>query len=317
MKISIVGTGALGGFYGGRLSAADLEVHCLCRSDYALIREQGLRIIGPQGEWTAQPVAHDRPQSIGPCDAVFICLKSTANDQLSALLPPLIHEKTMLVMLQNGLGNCERLAAEFGPDNVLGGLCFVCLNRVDPGVIHHLAFGKIVLGEFGRPPAARTHALADMLRDAQVPCEIVENLEQSQWEKLVWNIPFNGLGVAGTVGLDTLENPDAALPAQLGKVLPTDRLLRDSRWETWVRGLMEEIIATAQAKGLSIDPALPGKMIENTSAMGEYRASTLVDFERGQPLELESMFIEPLRQARAVGIAVPRLEALCTVLKKL
>lgn len=317
MKIGIVGTGALGGFYGGRLASAGREVHCLCRTDFATVRDHGLRVYGPDGEWVARPQVHERPETIGPCDAIFISLKSTANDALPALLRLLIHDGTMLVTLQNGLGNCELLAAEFGPENVLGGLCFVCLNRTAPGVIHHLAFGKIVLGEFARPPVERTHELAEMFRDAQVPCEIAKNLEQGQWEKLVWNIPFNGLGVAGAAGLLALESDGIDMPTQLGVVMPSNILLDHPQWEAWVRGLMGEIIATAHAKGLPINLALTDKMIDNTRRMGEYRASTLVDFERGQPLELESMFLEPLRQARSVGVAAPRLEALCAVLSKI
>jgi hypothetical protein len=102
------------------------------------------------------------------------------------------------------LGNTEQLARLFPPEQILNGLCFVCLNRVEPGVIQHLKYGTIVLGEFQRPTGPRTHQLAEMFRDATVPCKITDNLAQAQWEKLVWNIPFNGLGVAGAAGYEAL-----------------------------------------------------------------------------------------------------------------
>ena len=107
------------------------------------------------------------------------------------------------------------------------------------------------------------------------------------------------------------------MPAQLGDTLSTDHLLADPQWEQNVRALMLELIDVASAKGIALEPELVDRMIENTRTMGSYRASTVVDFENGRPIELESMFLEPLRQALAAGIAVPHLEALCIVLGKL
>ena len=94
-------------------------------------------------------------------------------------------------------------------------------------------------------------------------------------------------------------------------------MLADSRWEQLVRELMLEVIAAANALGYKVSESLVAEQIERTRTMGAYKASTLIDFERGQPLELESMFLEPLRRARKAGVATPRLEALCAVLKEL
>ena len=93
------------------------------------------------------------------------------------------------------------MADLFGKEKVLGGLCFVCLNRVEPGVIQHVAHGAIVMGEYDRWPEPRTHEIAGMIRHSGVPCKVSDNLERAHWEKLVWNIPFNGLGVAGDAPL--------------------------------------------------------------------------------------------------------------------
>jgi len=317
MKIAVVGCGALGCFYGARLCQAGQDVHLLLRSDYEMVRDEGLRIRSADGELRVHPYAHNAPEGIDKCDLVVVGLKTTANDRFAELIAPLLDVGTAILCLQNGLGNCEQLAELFGPERVLGGLCFVCLNRTAPGLVHHIAFGKVVLGELGRPPAERTHEIAGLFKNANVPCEVSGNLEKSQWEKLVWNIPFNGLGVAGAAGLQTLESAVGNMPAKLAPAMPTDQLLGDLRWEEWVRGLMSEIIAAANAKGLAIDASLEAQMVNYTRDMGEYRASTLVDFERGQPLEMESMFLEPLRQARATGVAIPRLEALCAVLGRL
>ncbi len=317
MKIGVVGSGALGCYYGARLCRAGLDVHMLLRTDYEVVRDKGLRIDSVKEEFLVHPHTHTGSEDIGVCDLVIVGLKTIANDCFAKYITPLLDGETAILCLQNGLGNCEKLAELFGKERVIGGLCFVCLNRIEPGVVRHIAFGKVVLGEFGRPPMERTHSIAGLFKDGQVPCEVSENLEKSQWEKLVWNIPFNGLGVAGAAGLQALEDAGRNMPAKLSSVMSTDQLLGNLRWEKWVRGLMSEIITAANAKGLNVDFGLEKQMVDYTRDMGEYKASTLVDFERGMPLEMESMFLEPLRQARATGVTIPRLEALCAVLEKL
>ena len=312
MKIGVIGAGAVGGFYGGKLCRTGEDVHILLRGDYEAVNTRGLRIESADGDFTVYPHAHDTPEGIGPCDLVLVALKTSANELYAELITPLVGKHTAILCLQNGLGNCEQLAELFGAEKILGGLCFVCLNRSAPGVIQHLAFGKIIMGEHTRPPQKRTRTFAALFKEAGVPCTVAENLEQGLWEKLVWNIPFNGLGVAAAADLPALEGQP--IPKTLGPVWPTDKLLANPDWENWVRDLMDEIISAANAKSLGLDPALAKAMIERTRAMGEYRASTLIDFENGQPLELESMFREPLRQAQATGVPVPRLEALVSVL---
>ena len=317
MKIAVVGCGALGSYYGASLCREGQEVHFLLRSDYDVVRRHGVTVHSPKGDFSVRPHCAKDAAEIGPADLVLIGLKTTANDQFPRLLPPLVGPHTAVVTLQNGLGNEEALARLFPVGQILGGLCFVCLNRTAPGVIHHLAHGRIVLGEFQRPPAPRTQGIAAALRRAGVPCDVTGDLAAAHWEKLVWNIPFNGLGVAASAGYEAVVR--GALPpgAVRGACLATDVLLADPRWEALVRNLMGEVIAAARAIGFALDDALAEENIQRTKMMGAYEASTLVDFARGQPLELHSLFLEPLRQARAAGVATPRLEALCGVLQDL
>ena len=351
MKIAVIGCGAVGTFYGAKLARAGDEVHLLLRSDYDVVRRKGVRVRSPEGDFQVQPHCAQRPEEIGPADLVIIGLKTTANEAFAKLLPPLVGSDTAVLTLQNGLGNEDDLARLFPVEQVMGGLCFVCLNRVEPGVIQHIGYGQVVLGEFQRRPEPRTHDLATRFSAAGVPCTVTDNLERAHWEKLVWNIPFNGLGVASTAGYDALEQlvrssvsaesvseskqggrassraliseevwarEDARPPGQA--VLPclaTDQLLADARWAQLARELMLEVIAAARALGFDVPAAFADEQIERTRTMGAYRASTLIDFERGQPLELHSLFLEPLRQATRTGVAMPRLSALCAVLKDL
>jgi 2-dehydropantoate 2-reductase len=317
MKIAVVGCGAVGSFYGAKLCRIGQDVHFLLRSDYDAVRQRGVTVRSIEGDFHVQPKCARTPDEIGVCDGVLIGLKTIANDQFPKLLPPLVGPRTAVITLQNGLGNTEQLARLFSPEQILSGLCFVCLNRIEPGVIHHLEYGMIVLGEFQRRAGPRTQELVAMFRDAGVPCKVTDNLAQAQWEKLVWNIPFNGLGVAGAAGYDALTQLPSAnshLPS-VGPCLPTDKLLADPRWEKLLRELMLEVIATAGALGFEIPASDAEKQIERTRTMGAYKASTLLDFEQGRPLELESMFLEPLRRAQMAGVSVPRLTALCAVLQ--
>jgi len=331
VKIAVVGCGAVGSFYGARLVRAGHDVHFLLRSDYDVVRRHGVRVESPEGDFQVSPRCAARPEEIGPAEVVLIGLKTTANDQFFRLLPPLVGPGTAVVTLQNGLGNEEQLAEVFPIEQILGGLCFVCLNRVAPGVIRHLGYGQVVLGEFQRPPGPRTQELAEHFREAGVSCRITDNLARAHWEKLVWNVPFNGLGVAGAGGpraLQALETPSSAMPpgsnahsvflasleSSSVSCLPTDQLLADERWARLVRELMLEVIAAAGALGFKIPEAYADELIARTRKMGAYKASTLLDFERGQPLEMESLFLEPLRRAIRAGVPVPRLAALCALL---
>jgi 2-dehydropantoate 2-reductase len=317
MKIGVVGCGALGSYYGARLCRDGHEVRFLLRSDYEVVRRRGVRVRSPEGDFHVNPLCARSPEEVGVCDLVLIGLKTTANDRFPRLIPPLVGPQTAVMTMQNGLGNEEQLAALFGPEKILGGLCFICLNRVEPGLIHHLAHGTIVLGEYQRWPEPRTHDIASMFRHAGVPCKVTDNLERAHWEKLIWNIPFNGLGVAGAAGYDAVIAGALTPDAPPGLCLTTDKLLVDPGWENLVRELMLEVIAAANALRFNLSESLADKQIERTRGMGAYKASTLVDFERWQPLELESLFLEPLRQAQKAGVRTPRLAALCAVLKQL
>ena len=317
MKIAVVGCGALGSYYGAKLCRDGHEVHFLLRSDYEVVKRRGVQIISAEGNFHVNPKCTRTPEEIGICDLVLIGLKATANYQFPTLLPPLVGENTAILTLQNGLGNEEQLALLFGEEKILGGLCFVCLNRIEPGKIHHIAHGKIVMGEFNRWPEPRTHDIASAIRHSGVPCDVTDNLARAHWEKLVWNIPFNGLGVAGTAGYDAVITGKLKEKHPLSSTLTTDILLRDPKWESLILELMMETITAANALNLKLSPAVAEQQISRTRDMGPYKASTLIDFERGQPLELNSLFFEPLRQAKAKGVDVPRLQNMCALLQQL
>ena len=292
-RIAVVGAGAVGCYYGGRLAQRGHEVHFLMRSDLSHVREHGLNIRSASvGDFHLQPVlCHGSTEQIGPVDLVIIAIKTTVNAVLEKLLPPLLHEHTALLTLQNGLGNEEFLADRFGAERVMGGLCFVCLNRTAPGVIHHIDHGLVSLGEFSGEPRDRTRALQVEWKRSGVPCHLEPNLAAARWRKLMWNVPFNGLAIASG-GKDVAQ------------------ILADPGLFDRAQSLMEEIREGAAGIGISIEPSFADKMIGNSRSMGAYRPSSMIDFEAGREVEIDAIWAEPLRQAEAAGRHLPELSRL-------
>lgn len=299
MRIAIVGAGAVGAFHGVKLAQAGHEVHFLLRSDYETVRERGFEIRDCGNIATVPVLAHKTPEEIGVCDLVIIALKTTGNAAFSKLLPPLVGSTTTLLTLQNGLGNVEALGALFGTGKVVGGLCYVTINRLAPGVIANLGGTRLWLGEGdGGAPRERTHALVKMFCEAGLPAEAKKSLEETLWKKLCWNIPFNGLAIAGgNIACDAL--------------LASPELVELS-WK-----LMREIQAAARSRGCEISDAHLQKQFEITERCGAYLPSSLLDFRAGREVEIESIWGEPLRRGIANGVPMPHLETLYLLLRAL
>src|SRR5437764_8495522 len=156
-RMVVVGSGVIGSYYGAKLAQAGSDVHCLMRGDLSGVRHDGIFVRGEAENFRVAKIhCYNSTKEIGVCDLVIIALKATSNSDLVDLVPPLLHEQTMLLTLQNGLGNDEFLAQHFGAERVLGGLCFIALNRISATEIERYAYGHIILGEFGRDPQART-----------------------------------------------------------------------------------------------------------------------------------------------------------------
>jgi 2-dehydropantoate 2-reductase len=149
-RVAVVGSGAIGSYYGGKLAAAGCNVHFLMRSDLSEARRGGLRIRGPGEDIQISKInCHNSTKEIGPCDLVLIAVKTISNKEIVDPMPPLLHEQTMLLTVQNGLGNQEFLAKHFGAQRVLGGLCFICLTRPSRTEVQRYDYGHIVIGEYG------------------------------------------------------------------------------------------------------------------------------------------------------------------------
>jgi 2-dehydropantoate 2-reductase len=298
---AILGTGALGGYYGACLQGAGLDVHFLLRSDYEHVKEHGLIVESPDGDFTLPHVnAYQDVAKMPACDVVVVALKTTQNHLLPEMLPSVVKDEGVVLVLQNGLNIEEDVARIVGAQRVIGGLCFLCSNKVEQGHIRHLDYKEIKLGEYtpNYQPGGITERMRQIAGDferAGIPIQLAEDLLLVRWQKLVWNIPYNGLSVVLNA--------------------TTDELMADEDARSLVEQLMSEVVAGAAAAGRIIPAHVIQQMLDHTEKMTPYRTSMKVDYDEKRPLEVEAIVGNPLRSAIAAGANVPLISMLYHQLK--
>lgn len=303
--VAIIGSGAIGSYYGARLAEAGHDVRFLMRRDYEAVRESGLWVTSPDGDITlSNPTITLDSKDIGPVDWVICALKTTAIDDAYNLVRPCVSADTRILALMNGLGNEERFAQWFDANRIFGGMAFVGINRGKPGYIRHLAHGPITIGHFKDNPVQLETALT-LWEGSKVKVTAAKSLRCTRWEKLCWNIPFSGLCVAAG-GITT-------------DVIASNTKLRNSALT-----LMEEVIRAGNADladnseeaHLNHD-AVVKYMFYLTDTIGPYKPSLLLDFLGNKQMEVEAMFVEPLRRAQSLGIDTLQINLLTSILLSL
>jgi len=295
-RYAIIGTGAVGGFYGGMLAKAGFDVHFLVHSDYPQVHQKGLVVKSVLGDFSLPAVnAYPSVEEMPECDVAIVALKATHNYLLKDMLPHVLSKNGTVVLLQNGLGEEAEISTIQNVQHVIAGICFVCVSKTGPGYIHHLDYGTVQLAHYTSDdsPAGITSIMRRIVEDfgnADIPVDCSEDLIESRWRKLVWNIPFNGLSVVlnnHTAGL--VNNPDI-------RVLILD--------------IMKEIGEGAHAFGRTIPHSFIEKMIDDTIKMKPYYPSMKLDFDSGRPLEIETMYYSPIQAALGKNVPLPRTSML-------
>ncbi len=303
MKIGVVGTGAVGGYYGALLVHHGFEVHFLLHTDFEPVRRSGLYVESKNGDIHLPTVnAYGQPADMPQCDLVIIALKTTENDQLKTILPEVVKPDGIVLTLQNGFEVEKDLSKIVAGATVMGGLCFLCSNKVGPGHIKHLDYGSIRLGQYSgeKGPAGITPALkevADIFDRATIAVHMTDNLGKARWEKLVWNIPFNGLSVV--------------LKGN------TNDLISSSPARSLVHEIMLEVIRGARACDYDLEDTLAGKMLTATEKMVAYNPSMRLDYEAGRALEINKIYRRPVNAAKAAGLEMKRTRMLIYQLEHL
>ena len=291
MRYGIIGTGAIGGYYGAKLARAGQEVHFLLRSDYGYVKEHGLQVDSCDGSFHLADVnAYEHTEDMPPCDVVLVALKSVNNGKLQTLLPPLLHDHTLVVLIQNGIGVEEDVQKMFPDVQLAAGLAFICSAKTEPGVVSHQCYGSINLANYSCRDEALMQAVVDEFRQAAIETGLVE-YNEARWKKAVWNMPFNGM----TVALHT----------------QTDLLLKNTSTRRLIREQMMEVVGAAQHLGVkNVDEAFVDKMIETTDAMTPYSPSMRLDYDFHRQMEIYYLYTRPIEIAREAGYSMPKLEML-------
>ena len=293
LRYCVLGTGALGGFYGGLMAKRGLDIHFLLHSDFEHVVKHGLRVDSKLGNFVLPKInAYAKPQDMPKCDVAIIGLKSTQNHLLEDLLKPILRDDSIVLVLQNGLNVEQTARGIVGPNRVAGGCCFLCSNKVGPGHIRHLDYGRIVFGAYrgidGSDPGTSPQMLQAVLQDmvaSGIEAYLTEDLPTTKWKKLMWNIPFNGLSVLLNASTDAIMND------------PDSRLL--------ARRISEEVRQIALAAGSSIEPGYVDWVIDHTDDMVPYDSSMRLDYLNGRAIEVEAIYGNALQEAQRCGFAAP------------
>lgn len=291
LRYGIIGTGAIGGYYGGRLAQQGHEVHFLFHRDYDYVVEHGLQVDSCNGSFHLDHLnAYQRAADMPPCDVVLVSLKSVNNTLLPQLLPPLLRPDTLVVLIQNGIGVEEDVQQMLPNLRLAAGLAYICSTKTEPGRVNHQSNGSISFGNYSCPDAERLEAVVADFVVAGIKAGVME-YHEARWKKAVWNMTFNGMSVV--------------LNAQ------TDRLMGDADTERLLHRQMLEIIHAARAIGVdNIYDDYAEAMLSLTRKMDPYSPSMKLDYDFHRPMEINYLYTRPIEEARRAGVSMPMMEML-------
>ena len=291
MRYGIIGVGAIGGYYGSKLAYSGLDVHFLSHSDYQVVKECGLQVDSCDGSFHLEHVnVYQHSADMPKCDVVIVGLKTTNEHLLPELLPPLLHEHTAVVLIQNGIGVEADVQQMFPGVQLIAGLAFICSAKTEPGRVNHQCYGSINLGNYSCRDENLFQAILSDFTDAGIQAASVP-YEEARWKKAVWNMPFNGM----TVALNTR----------------TDLLLKNPTTRQLIYDQMMEVIGAACHLGVTgLDESFAQKMIQMTDEMTPYSPSMKLDFDFHRPMEIHYLYTRPIQIARKAGFSMPKLEML-------
>ncbi len=300
MHVLVLGAGAVGGYFGGRLAAGGHEVTLVARgANLDALRRNGVTLQLPAGTCRPPGVrAVGSPADAPPADLVLVCVKSYDTPAVAAALRPAVGPDTIVLSLQNGVENEAILAAALGLPPLLVGLTFIGVELVAPGVVHYTGRGEVVFGEPDGGESPRARRLADAFAAAGVPHQLRRDVTAVAWEKLAWNAAFNAVTTltASTVGA-ALAHPGS----------------RDL-----ILGTMSETDAVATGLGVPVRRGRLARVLEESATeMPDFATSMLQDLRRGRRLEHDALNGAVVRGAARAGVAAPLNRTLVRLLGRL
>jgi 2-dehydropantoate 2-reductase len=301
VRFAIVGSGAVGGFYGALLARSGHDVAFVARGAHLdAIRARGLRVVGPLGDFTARGAAERDPARIGPVDAVIFAVKTYDNATALPLLAPLAAAETTVLTLQNGVDSAEEVAAAVGEARTLAGATYIATAIESPGVIRQTGtHRRIVFGEcFGSAPglSARVRTLETVMKAADIQAEAVADARPAVWEKFTYLAPF-----AGFTGATRL---------------PVGPIWQDAYCRALFLDAVAEVVAVARAHGIEVPVDYRERVERYAAALPpDTRSSLLIDLLQGKRIEVEALQGSVVRRGRTAGVPTPIMAVLYAVLR--
>jgi 2-dehydropantoate 2-reductase len=281
MRIAVIGAGAVGGYFGARLAAANLDVSFIARGEHLKsMQKNGLRIRSVQGDLEIRSQFTSDPNQVGVVDLILFSVKSQDTEEAAKLLAPLMSAKTMVLSLQNGVDNPEKIARLWGANRTLAGVAYIAAQVSEPGIIEHSAGGRIVMGSFDRRNQELARNVAPTLANAKVSCDLSSDMPGVLWKKLAWNSPFCALS--------------CLLRMTIGEILASNSL------KELITGCVEEVREAAQCRGVELPQSTRQEVLSFSRSLEDFKPSMLQDLEAGKPLEYEALngiVIKTLQQA--------------------
>ncbi|MQG63343.1 MAG: 2-dehydropantoate 2-reductase [SAR202 cluster bacterium] len=297
MKITVMGAGGIGGCYGGLLAQAGNDVTLIARGAHlAAIKEKGLQLIQPEGDFTVAVAATDDPSQVGPVELVIFSVKAHQNSKAVPLIEPLIGEDTTILTIQNGVESAEELGQDYGAERVLPGSAYLLSNITSPGVIKQLSLvPRVAFGESNGDRSQRAIAIRDTFCEANIEAELSDDISKALWSKLLYNSPANAMASAARLSpRDLIEYPHGA---------------------AMFRSAIQEVANVGTAYGIPFgQDDVQGAMDLITARPMGARGSMQADLEAGRPLELEAIVGSVRRIGRKVNVPTPVFDMLYTLL---
>ena len=297
-SFAVIGSGAIGCYYGGLLAKSGREVHFLFHSDYEQAATEGLRMDSVDGDYHIKVNAYNDTKKMPKCDVVIVSLKTTSNHLIPSLITPILKPDSVVMMIQNGYGLEHDLAEQMPPAlKIIGWMAFICSTKIAPAHVSHIDYGALTMGSYQNVSEELLNSIASDLSEAAIDVHIAHDLNTARWKKLVWNIPYNGLcALTNKLTSELMSAPD------------TRALLLE---------LMNEVISGARACGAEIRDAFADDMMSSTEKMKPYKPSMMVDRQSGRRMELKYIYQRPIEEAAARGVDMPRAKELLAALQEI
>jgi 2-dehydropantoate 2-reductase len=298
MRVAVVGSGGVGGYFGGRLAASGIDVVFVARGAHlAALSSRGLRIVSPLGDVNLPSVAATSDTgSVGTVDIVFFTVKLYDTASARATLPPLVGSETAVISFQNGVDAIDAISSTVGRPHTAGGTAFVSAVIAEPGVIRHTANNRLTFGELDGTRSPRLEMLLDACRTAGIHATLSDAIEVDIWTKFVWLSVFSGVTSVTRLPIGPLrDDPDLLALCQAAAL---------------------EAMAVARARGVALpSEVFDGMIADFQSLPSGVKSSMLEDLERGRPLELPWLSGAVVRLADELAVPAPTHRFIATVLK--